>query len=511
MDAFEADCSRSPLRLVLFPKGPSMNLSKSQYLRGIRCHKALWLYRHRREVMSEYSQQTLSRFATGHEVGKLAQSLFPGGVEIEYDEGDFAAMIENTRTAIERGEQVLYEATFAHEGVLIRADILVKDGDAWNLYEVKSSTRVKPENEHDVAIQWFVLSRHLPLGRAHLVHVDTSYALDGELDVHRLLHVVDLTDTVRDLQPAIGTNLAAMAETLAGDEPDIRIGLYCTSPYDCDFKAYCWRHVPRPSVFDLHNLRAERKFELFDQGRVRYEDLRGEELNATQSLQVASGISGELHIERDRLRDFLAQATYPINFLDFEALSGAVPKYQGQRPYGTAIPFQYSLHVLHADGHLEHREFLGDGSTDPRPELAARLVEDVTPTGSIVAYNQTYEKKVIGNLANEIETRRDALLAMHTRFIDLIEPFRQRMYYHPGFNGSFSIKSILPAMFPHDDSLSYGGLAIQEGEMASLIYQQIAEEPDESRRQVMREDLIAYCKLDTLAMVAIWRKLESLV
>jgi len=486
-----------------------MPLSKSQYIKALQCHKALWLAKHRPELVPPADKARQHLYDSGHEVGELARGLFPGGVEIECERGDFEAMIANTAAAIAAGATVIYEAAFRAHGVFVMADILVRDGARWNLYEVKASTRVKPYHEHDAAIQWFVIGNHLPLGRAHIVHVDTGYELRGALEIDRLLAIADISDRVRDLQGGIADRLESIAAMLDAAEPDIPIGPQCNDPYACDLKDYCWRQVPRPSVFDLYRLGADKKFALYREGRVTYADLADVELNAVQTLQVRSGLGGEPRIEPDRIREFLAGAEFPINFLDFETLSSAVPKYDGQRPYA-ALPFQYSLHRLHADGEIEHREFLADERADPRPGLVAQLVRDVTPGGSIVAFNKSFEQRVIRQLAAGFAEHAEILRRMNDRFIDLLDPFRQLMYYHPDFNGSFSIKSVLPAMFPGDPTLDYEALDIHAGDMAMLAYQSLAAIEDPAERRRVRDSLRDYCRLDTWAMVAIWRKLAML-
>ena len=147
-----------------------MQLSKSQYIRGLQCHKALWLYKNKKGVMTPTSRQKQFIFENGHRVGKLAQSLFPGGVEIEHDPKNFDGMIEKTRALIEQGADIIYEATFKSRDVFIRADILVRNGDAWDLYEVKASTSVKPQHKPHSAIQWYVIQDHLPLGKARIIN-----------------------------------------------------------------------------------------------------------------------------------------------------------------------------------------------------------------------------------------------------------------------------------------------------------------------------------------------------
>jgi hypothetical protein len=301
-----------------------------------------------------------------------------------------------------------------------------------------------------------------------------------------------------------------MSDMLSQGEPDIPIGLQCENPYECDFKEYCCQDVPSPSVFDLYRMDKPRKFQLYHEGKISYADVCNLELTKTQALQVDSALSREVYIDREAIKAFVNSAVYPINFLDFETFNSAIPKFPGQMPYRSAIPFQYSLHILHADGEIEHREFLADENRDPRAEIAKKLAEDITPEGSIAAYHQSTEQKIIRRLAAESAAHEQTLIAMDDRFIDLLKPFQQLMYYHPDFNGSFSIKSVLPAMFPDDAALDYKGLDIQAGDMASMIYADLDRIDDESERRKIRQSLLEYCKLDTLAMVMIWRQLSGI-
>ena len=449
-------------------------------------------------------------FANGHRTGKLAQDLFPGGTEIEHDPKNFDGMIAKTRELIDQGATVIYEATFKSRNVLIRADILVRNGDTWDLYEVKASTSVKPQHKPDAAIQWYVIQDHLPLGKAYIVHVNRDYVFNGELDITQWLAIEDITDEVLELQAELDKNLDSMSDMLGQNEPDIPIGLQCDDPYECDFKEYCWKGVPFPSVFNLYRMDKNRKFKLYHEGKISYADVCGEKLTKTQALQVDSALAREVYIDREAIREFVSSAFYPINFLDFETFSSAIPKFPGQKPYRTAIPFQYSLHILHADGEIEHKEFLADERRDPRAEIAQKLAADITAEGSIVAFSQATEKSIIRGLAAESAEHEQTLIAMDDRFIDLLKPFQQLMYYHPDFNGSFSIKSVLPAMFPDDAALDYKGLDIQAGDMASMIYADLDRIDDESERQKIREALLEYCKLDTLAMVMIWQALSNI-
>ena len=206
-----------------------MRLSKSQYIRGLQCHKALWLYRNRRDLMPSADANRLAVFATGHEVGELAKALFPGGTEIEFDAGNFDAMIEQTAALINSGTDVIYEATFGNGDLLVMADILVRAGDHWDFYEVKSSTRVKPYHLNDAAFQWKVINEQVSVDQAHVVHINNRYQLEQQLDPAQLLKIVDVTESVRQMQPDLERSLSSMQAMLQRDEPDIAIGMTNTS------------------------------------------------------------------------------------------------------------------------------------------------------------------------------------------------------------------------------------------------------------------------------------------
>ncbi len=300
---------------------------------------------------------------------------------------------------------------------------------------------------------------------------------------------------------------------LQGDMPDIDIGAHCSDPFSCDFWSYCWQDVPNLSVFDLYRMRGSKKFELYHKGIISYDDIitNNIALNDVQKLQIDAYKSGEVTIDKRIIKEFLEKIEYPINFFDFETFHNAIPRFDNQRPY-QQIPFQYSLHILHQDGTLEHKEFLGDESSDPRPALIKQMLDDITSTGNIVAYNQSFEIGRIKDLAAFAPKYEKELLALNERFVDLIMPFRGRGYYHPNFNGSFSIKSVLPAMFPNDNELDYKKLgSVQNGGDAMDTFANLHLLKDKSKRDEIRKDLLAYCRLDTLAMVRIFKKLHNII
>ena len=222
------------------------------------------------------------------------------------------------------------------------------------------------------------------------------------------------------------------------------------------------------------------------------------------------------------IKDFLKSLSYPLSFLDFETFSEAVPSYSKQTPYQN-IPFQYSLHILEKKGSLTHKEFLCTENKDPRPGLINSLINDLPDKGTILAFNDKFEKSVIKELLNFQSDfqpgESDKLLSLNPRFIDLITPFKKVGFYLPKMNGSFSLKSVLPAMFPNDLELDYKNMEIQNGLLAMDGYFRIKElrlNNDNDNLDACEEiekiknNLLKYCKLDTFAMVKILQKLIEL-
>lgn len=482
-------------------------ISKTLYMRGLQCPKSLWLDRKQPEVRTAPTPDLVARWEAGAEVGRYAQLLFPGGTEVPFDGRTKVQQLDETRDLLAQGAQTIYEATFSFDGVFVRADILRKATDGWELYEVKSASDVKPHFPADVAIQYFVLAGcGIPLRRAFLVHIDTSYVRGGEIDPQALFATEDLTDEVRKKQPAIPAELARMREVLAAGLPGIDIGPHCTDPYECDFIDHCWRHVPEGSVFDLKG-RGVDKWGLYRQGIVRMDDVPLERLNSAQRMQAEFHRNKREHADPDAIREFLDELRYPLCFLDFETFDSAIPPFDGTRPY-RQIPFLYSVHRQGSPGGpVTHSEFLAPFGLDPRDALTERLLADIPEGAQVLAYNKTFEVGVLKDLAERFPGHRERLLAIAEGMQDLMVPFRRREIYHWRMEGSYSLKSVLPVLVPE---LSYEGMAIQEGKEASLAYLALEKIESDRERRKAEDDLRAYCRQDTLGMVKLLEKMREL-
>ncbi len=420
-----------------------MTLSKSQYIRALQCHKSLWLYKHKPELRDTPSSKSESLFNTGYQVGDLAKELFAGGVEIEFDSSNFDGMVKQTKKLIESGCEIIYEATFKEDGIFAMADILVKNGDAWDIYEVKASTHVKEYHINDISIQWYAISKAINLNRAYVMHINNKYVRDAKLSIRSLLNRADVTTEVLEKQDAIPAKLSEIEKMLQDDIPDIDIGKHCFDPHGCDFYSHCWSHIPKKnSVFDI-SYAMGKQWKLYYDGILSIDDVADDfHIGKNAKLQIKHHKSQEIKIDKPKIKEFLDTIKYPINFFDFETFQNAIPRFKNQRPYAQ-MPFQYSLHILYEDTTLEHKEFLGDENSDPRKPLVEQMLQDITKKGSIIAFNKSFEITQIKNLANFYPEKAKELLALNKRFIDLAHPFQYKHYYHPNFHGKYSIKVVL--------------------------------------------------------------------
>ena len=484
-------------------------LSKSTFLRGLQCHKALYLNKYHPELRDKTSEQLQQIFSGGHEVEKLAQHLFQGGVDAGPKEPyKYKESVLYTQELINRGEPVIYEAAFQYEGVLVLADILVRDQGKWNVYEVKSSTGIKAVYIFDTAIQHYVATHSgIPVENISIVYINNQYKRMGNLDVHGLFKIDSVLSPVLKHQTFVEENIAKLKEVLRLEKtPQIDIGEHCYDPYECDFHSHCWDHVPTNSVFALNRLTNKKKFELYQSGIIKMDAIPANyPLSSGQRLQIDCEKQCRSYIDRRAIRGFVNSINYPLYYLDFETFNPAIPLFNNSRPY-QQITFQYSLHYKESKtGLLQRYEFLGKIGKDPRRTFIERLLGDIKEGGDVLVYNRTFEVTRLNELIQDFPEYENAIREVINRIKDLMIPFQRKYYYKPEMRGSYSIKAVLPALVP---DLNYDGLAISDGGTAMNVYEQLQYETDQDKIRETRRNLLEYCKMDTLAMVRVFEVLE---
>lgn len=497
MRAYEMTASESPR-----PVG----LSKSRVMAGLQCHKRLWWTTHEPRAPElqpdELAQAAMDR---GTRVGELARNYVPGGVMIDLPYNAYTERVELTRQALESGAPTVYEASFRTGGVFVAVDILKRDDRGFRLIEVKSSTSVKEHHIPDVAVQAYVLRQNgLDLVGTEVMHLNRECAYP---DLSNLFIRSDVTEAVAAIEDRVPGWVARQIEMLQGPVPDVPIGPHCTTPYECPFMARCWPTLPPHHVSTLYAMN-RRALELEAQGyRTIYDLPENIPLGPIADRQRRAVKEGRIIVEPTLGRALDAFAP-PIAFLDFETVSLAVPVWEGCHPYDT-VPVQFSCHVQQADGRVTHHEWLAGGPADPRPTLAARLVQACEGAQTIVAYNAGFERRCIEQMAEALPALASPLRSIVARLVDLLPVVRNHVY-HPDFGGSFGLKSVLPALVPE---LRYDALAIADGGTASLELERLlfnGDGLDPAAREQLRSDLLRYCHQDTWGLVKLLERLRGL-
>lgn len=484
-----------------------MNLSKTKYCQGVQCKKILWLSKYKPELKEIIDNQAV--FDNGTKVGELAKQLFGSYIDIPYSD-NLNEMILDTKKALENEEAIITEASFNYNHNFCSVDILKKVKDEYEVYEVKSSTEVHDIYLDDVSYQVYVLrSLGLNVKKASIVHLNIHYERIGELELNKLFTIEDVTDIANNKQKEIPKIIEEINECVSNTiEPYMDIDTYCQKPYECSFYKYCSRHLPEFNVFNIRQMQSNTKFKLYHKGIIAYKELLNSNINDKYKQQIEYELyDKEDFIDIYKIKEFLKDFTYPLYFLDFETYQQPIPEFDHVRPF-MQIPFQYSLHYYESENsELKHEEFLAEASIDPRRSLAEKLVKDIPINTCVLAYNMQFEKMVIKNLASLYPDLSNHLMNIHDNMLDLMVPFKNRWYYTKDMHGSYSIKYVLPALFPRDPELNYHNLEdIHNGSEAMNSFQTLSNYSYEKQQQI-RSNLLKYCYLDTYAMVKIYLKL----
>lgn len=483
-----------------------MYLSKSKYCNAVQCKKMLWLNEYKPEEKESLNESVLEN---GTQVGELAKNLFGFHIDVSFNE-NLKQMIEDTKSLLYLDKVVITEASFEYDNNFCSVDILKKNKSDFEIYEVKSSTEVKDIYKEDISYQYYILNNlGYNVTKVSIVYINSQYERNGELNLKELFNIEDVTEYVKEKLENIKLNIKEINNYMNQKrEPDELLGIHCVKPYNCPFFKYCTKGLGNQNVFTLKGINNNKKFELYNKGIFEYEEL----LKIKISDKIKQQIEFELYdqedyIDKTKIKEFLDKLTYPLYFLDFETFQMSIPLYDKTRPY-MQIPFQYSLHYIIND-ELKHKEFLSEPDIDPRRKLAESLVKDIPKDVCVLAYNMAFEKMVIKELAILYEDLSDHLMNIYKNIKDLMIPFKDRYYYSKNMHGIYSIKYVLPALYPNDPSLDYKNLdLVHNGSEAMNMFANMCN-LDKDKQKELKNSLLKYCELDTYAMVKIFYKLKE--
>ncbi len=476
-------------------------MSKTKIMLGYQCHKNMYWALHKKNLIPPVTPELQALFDQGNAVTVEARKHYPKGVLVDNPAFDFVGSLKRTRELLAAHTEHIFEAAFEYKGCYARADVISYNPQTqrWSVIEVKSSTKVKDEHLDDVGLQiWIMANAGLPIEKISVLHLNNLCKFPN---LDNLFTEEDVTDKLREKHSQIAPRLNELFADLRQDtEPQVDIGEHCFKPRECQFMDHCWeqKNLPSPNVFDIPGI-YDRRWRLYEKGAVAVEDIPENELSEKQQICLRALKSGEIYKDREGIKKELANWKFPLVFLDFETINPAIPRYDGATPF-MQVPFQYSVHVLKdLNSEVEHREFLFETADDPRPGLIKNLIADCKGEGSVVAYYAKFEATCLQDLAEYAPEHKEELLNIKSRLVDPL-PLIKETVYDPKFKGSYSIKSVGPALL--GERFSYAGMVVGEGGAAQRAFEEIINPLTAAARKMLLKDaLLEYCKQDTLVMV----------
>lgn len=484
------------------------HLSKSRIIEHRQCARRLWLRVHRPDLDTQASTSAQSRMQAGTHAGEVACSLFPGGRMIEAEKLSDAIAL-TTDLLNRKPKPTLFEATFSHRRVLVRVDILQPVRGGYDIVEVKSSTEIQGYHLEDAAIQtWVCQQAGLPIKRTQLAHINKTFVYPGKQQYDGLFAFADITkDTDALLKQVPHWTKAAFATLNEKSEPIIEPGEHCKEPFKCPYVKHC-AHEYKAAKYppeDLGN-QGNTVNRLREQG---YTDLRKVPKallgNNKKHLRIWRACrSGKAELD-PAAGEHLRSLAYPRYFLDFETIQFIVPTWKGTRPY-QQIPFQWSCHKAGKNGTVSHTEFLDISGKDPSKPFLETLIPSLGKRGPIFVYSH-FERDRLKALAIRFPKYAIDIEAILERMVDLL-PLSRAHYYHPAMHGSWSIKAVLPTIAPELDYSALEG--VQDGGEAQQAYlEAIHRQTTGERKTELQQAMLAYCKLDTEALVRLAEYFEG--
>ncbi|CUH46404.1 hypothetical protein RUA4292_00570 [Ruegeria atlantica] len=488
-----------------------MMLSKSDYMMFLRHPAWLWIKKHARHLLPPIDPSLQARFDEGHAFEPYAEELFGDLVRLGFsDFSEYQALPARTLEVWRNGANAVAQGRYEDGTITCISDIVSRSDDGYVLTEIKSGTSAKPEHTFDLAFQRIVLeAAGFPIARCEVAHVNRDYVRNGEINPQELVSITDITNAVTEQLEKTRTRIdQALSVVASGTMPD-------PYPERARLKSYGeWLEIREKldppiapdSIHHLPFMNAEKASELIADGITKIDEISDPSvLGKSTQRYLRARANGARTIDHQELSRFLSEIVYPVHYFDYETSQSLLPPWDGTRPY-QQVAFQYSLHIQHEPGgEIEHREYLHRDATNPMPALLNRLREDMGDVGSVLVWYAPFEKSRNTEMAETYPEHAEFLEGLNARVVDLMKPFADEVINDPAFNGSASIKAVLPAFLPE---LSYDDLDIKEGASASRLWKDVTlTEPDDPAREKVYSDLVAYCTRDTWAMVAIHHEL----
>lgn len=404
-------------------------LSKSTFIRSAQCQKSLYLHKKRPFLRDKMSLEQQAKFKRGTRVGELARDLFPDGINMApKSPSQYQQAVIKTKEAVEAGEEVIYEAVFQHDRVLVMLDILVKDNGKYYAYEVKSSKRISSTYILDAALQYYVITQSgLELEDIALVYVNPDYQMGKGLDLKEYFTIRSVLDQIVKEQELIAEKIHEAKATLRlKKSPLIDIGPHCYNPYPCDFIGHCWKHIKMNSVFDLHFLQAEQQFAAYKNGQLSIQDLDVSLSDKKLYLEKQAYLNQKPYYDHNAiypLRLILKEQFYLLHLF---VIRPAMPLAEGMKPYDS-IPA-----MMQVGNHRQKLAF--EWSLDSQNPTLKKITE-------LLAKIKQQNLPVI--IYSDNEYMIDFLKSvLKDNLYNLYDLFDKGAYIHPALNGKFTAENL---------------------------------------------------------------------
>ena len=488
-------------------------LTKTDFIQFLNCPESLWLLKNKPEIYNghkgEFSLFLEKLIEEGYEVEAYAKQLFDSGFDLPEN-----ASPAYTKEQLGTANKVFFQPSFiTDKGVFARVDVLEKLANGtFHIYEIKSSTSIKKDKKHnhlkDACFQKFVLQEcGYTVSKVSIINLNKEYVRQGEVVANELLDIIDITSAIEHLYSTVVNEINA-ASTFINKKDISSIDCECrfkTRSNHGDCFSYFNRDIPEYSIYEIGRISAKKVMELVEQDNMAILDIPvGFDLNTKQQLQVESVRQEKPIINKDAITSTLSNLQYPLHFVDYETYASAVPKIDGMCPHKHLV-FQVSIHTLNAEGNLTHFEWLGHSMELPT-DMLSKMQDFTGLKGTFISWNSPFEIGRNKDMIAWLPEFTTYLNYMNEHMFDLMDIFKED-YVDYRFHGSSSIKKVLPVLCPQ---FSYTDLEVQDGTMALDTWGRMVSDPDfDEDVEQTRNNLLAYCKLDTLAMVEIYRKLRA--
>ena len=492
-----------------------MQISKSDYMLFLKHPAWIWLQKYQKDKLPPTSPELQVIFDEGHEFEKYAEQIFPNSVRLGFkDYTQYLELPRKTMEIINGHDKTILQGRFEFDNLTCIVDVLEKSTyDEYNLYEIKSSTSVKQEHIDDLAFQYLVLTgAGIKIKKMSVVYVNNNYVRTGEIDPKTISMVTEVTDDVLEILNETKANLEIVNKILNSKNPPDLSPRYSKREFKDWMKVYKFINgePDKYSIYNLARLNAKLVGELEDLNVKLIKDIpKNIKLHIKQQGQVEANRLDKQLIDAPRIKEFLDKITYPVYFLDYETMGSVIPYFDGTKPY-QQLPFQYSLYMLNKlNGELKHYEYLHKEKTLPCLPLLQQLKTEIGTEGTIFVWHEDFEKSRNSEMGELFPEYKEFMQSVNDRIIDLKIPFSNDWFIDKDFNGSASIKDVLPALIK---DLSYRDLEIQGGTQAQRIWMEtVLEDKNADKKEEIMHQLLDYCRLDTFAMVKLLDLLNKLI